>query len=417
MAERRQAPRVFYGWPMLVGLSAAQIVSWGVLYYGFPVFIRPIELEMGWTRAQVTGAFSLALLVSGLAALPIGHWLDARGARGLMTAGSVLGALLLALFATTRSLLGLYLVWAGLGLVMAMVLYEPAFAVVAAWFVRHRDRAFTVLTLFGGLASTLMVPVTTWLLSLHGWRGAVSALAAILACTTVPLHGLLLRRDPAALGLRPDGDGHPELGAPEPDVAAAGLAPVISEPRFWTLTAALALASLVTVATSVHLIPYLIESGTSAATAGLLLGLTGLMQLPGRLMFVRIRRNLGWQWTAAAVFAMQAAALVVLALTTRRPGLALFACLFGVGNGISTLVRASTLAELYGPGLYGRVGGIVSLFTTLGRASGPFLASLLYVRFGGYAPTFASLVVVLLVSTGLVLVPWRLPASVARAQA
>jgi MFS family permease len=331
-----------------------------------------------------------------------------------MTAGSVLGSVLLALFATTRSLLGLYVVWLGLGLVMAMVLYEPAFAVVTAWFVRHRDRAFTVLTLFGGLASTLMVPVATWLLSVYGWRGAVLRLAAILACITLPLHGLLLRRDPAALGLHPDGDEHPTTAAAEPRLdAAAGLAEVIAEPRFRALTAALTLASLVTVATSVHVIPYLIEGGTSAATAGVLLGLTGLMQLPGRLMFGPIRRSLGWQWTAAAVFVMQAAALVVLACTTSRAGLALFVCLFGVGNGSSTLVRASTLAELYGPDRYGRVGGIVSLFTTLGRASGPFLASLLYVRFGGYPHAFGSLVVVLLTATSLVLVPWRLSASVA----
>ena len=80
---------------MLVGLSVAETLSWGVLYYSFSVFIRPIEREMGWSRTQVTGAFSLALLVAGLAAMPVGHWVDARGARGLMTSGSVLGALLL----------------------------------------------------------------------------------------------------------------------------------------------------------------------------------------------------------------------------------------------------------------------------------------------------------------------------------
>jgi MFS family permease len=393
---------------MLIGLSTAQTLSWGIVYYCFSVFIQPIELEMGWTRTQVTGAFSLALLVSGLAAVPVGHWLDAHGARGLMTCGSVLGSLLLATFATIQSLEGLYAVWFGLGAVMAMVLYEPAFAVVATWFVRHRDRALTVLTLFGGLASTVMVPIATWLVQRQGWRGAALSLAALLACTTIPLHALLLRKDPASLGLRPDGDDPAVVGGQEPPPAeSAGFGAVLKEPRFRALTAALALASLVTVAAGVHLIPYLTGEGTSAATAALVLGLTGLMQLPGRLIFGPVRRHLGWQWMAAAVFVSQALALMVLALMPSRPGLVLFVCLFGVSNGIVTLVRASTLAELYGRERYGRVGGIVSLFNTVGRAGGPFLTSLLYVEFGSYGYAFISLVVLLLLATALVLTPWK----------
>lgn len=393
---------------MLIGLSTAETLSWGIVYYCFSVFIQPIEREMGWTRTQVTGAFSLALLVSGLAAVPVGHWLDARGARGLMTFGSVLGSLLLASFATIQSLEGLYMVWLGLGAVMAMVLYEPAFAVVATWFVRHRDRALTVLTLFGGLASTVMVPIAAWLVQHQGWRGAALSLAALLACTTIPLHALLLRKDPASLGLRPDGDDPAVVGGQEPPPAAsAGFGAVLKEPRFRALTAALALASLVTVAAVVHLIPYLTGEGTSAATAALVLGLTGLLQLPGRLIFGPVRRHLGWQWIAAAAFVSQALALVVLALMPSRPGLVFFVCLFGVSNGIVTLVRASTLAELYGRETYGRVGGIVSLFNTVGRAGGPFLASLLYVEFGGYGYAFISLVVLLLLATALVLTPWK----------
>ena len=100
---------------MLVGLSVAEMISWGVLYYAFSVFIRPMESELGWSRAQVTGAFSLALLVAGLAAIPIGHWLDARGPRALMTGGSVLATVLLLAWSRVESLAAFYAIWAGLG--------------------------------------------------------------------------------------------------------------------------------------------------------------------------------------------------------------------------------------------------------------------------------------------------------------
>jgi MFS family permease len=396
---------------MLVGLSAAETISWGILYYSFPVFIRPMEAELGWSRAQVTGAFSLALLAAGLAALPVGHWLDARGARGLMTAGSVLASLLLVAFSRATTLPELYAAWAGLGVAMAMVLYEPAFAVVATWFDRHRDRALTVLTVFGGLASALAVPFATWLLAVQGWRGAVRTLAGLLACTTIPLHGLLLRRQPADVGQRPDGGAAPAESRPRvPRADRARLGPVLAEGRFWSLTAAFTLAGLVTVATTVHVIPCLTGRGVSSAASGAVLGLIGLMQLPGRLVLGPIRRRLAWPWATAAVFLVQAASVAILAVAAGGGWLVAFACLFGAANGMATLLRASVLAELYGAARYGRVGGVVSLLGTTGRALGPVAASLAYAATRSYPWVLGLLAGVLGLAALLVLVPWRGPA-------
>jgi MFS family permease len=397
--------RGFHGWRMLAGLSAAELVSWGILYYSFAALVRPVESDTGWSRTQVTGAFSLALLVSGLAAVPVGHWIDRRGTRALMTGGALFGAGSLALLSRVTSLPAWYATWAALGVVMAMVLYEPAFAVVATWFVRHRDRALTVLTVGAGLASTLVVPLATWLVAIQGWRGAVLTFAAVLACTTLPVHAFVLRNAPEDLGQHPDGDAVAPAVAPAP--RSEGIRVVLAEPRFWRLTVALTLASLVTVATTVHLIPCLTGRGLSPAQAGLALGATGLMQLPGRLVFGPIRRRLAWPLAMTAALALQASALVVLAVGSRLETVALFAGLFGLGSGIATLVRASTLAEIYGVTRYGRVGGVVSLCTTLGRSAGPVLGSIALAASGGYGTVLAALAGVLGVAIAIVLVPWH----------
>src|SRR5437867_7132441 len=84
----------FYGLAIVFALSLTETTSYGILYYAFSVFLPSIEKEMGWSRAQTTGAFSLALLLSGLAAIPAGRWLDRHGARVLMTLGSSLAAVL-----------------------------------------------------------------------------------------------------------------------------------------------------------------------------------------------------------------------------------------------------------------------------------------------------------------------------------
>src|SRR2546425_7558830 len=86
--------RVYYGWSVVAALCVTETVTWGIVYYGYPVFLRPMEEALGASRVAVTGAFSLGLAVAALAAVPVGRWLDRRGPRGLMTLGSCLGTVL-----------------------------------------------------------------------------------------------------------------------------------------------------------------------------------------------------------------------------------------------------------------------------------------------------------------------------------
>jgi MFS family permease len=394
-ASRR---RLYYGWPMLAGLSFAETVSWGIVYYAFSVFIRPMEIELGWSRAQVTGAFSLALLVGGVAALPVGHWLDAHGPRALMTAGSVAAAVLLIAWSRVESILGFYLVWAGLGLAMAAILYEPAFAIVAAWFVRHRHRALTILTVCAGLASTIFVPLAGWLLVCQGWRSAVVTLAAILAATTVPIHALLLRRSPRAIGLGVDGDEPDPLvvpSGPPPTPPAGAIRAALGGRAFWMLTSAVVLSGLAAVATVVHLIPFLLGRHVPLSTAALAAGGVGMMQLPGRLFYAPIRRRLSIVGATATVLLVQAFALAWLPMVRGRIGLAVFVVAFGMGNGAATLVRATGIGELFEPDVYGRIGGLIAFFTAVARASGPIAAALAYQQLGSYGAVFWSLAALL----------------------
>jgi MFS family permease len=309
---------------------------------------------------------------------------------------------MLLLFALSRveTLPAFYCVWMALGLIMSMVLYEPAFAVVATWFDRERNRALTILTVFGGLACTVLVPLTTWLVETHGWRTAAARLALLLGITTIPLHALFLRRHPSAVGQRPDGD--PEIRAAAEVLSQGGLSQVLSEGRFWRLTGAFTMASVVTAAISVHLISYLTSSGLSPAVAASALAGIGLMQLPGRLFFEPVRRRLSWPWAAGIVFALQALAALVLMRATSPGLLAVFVCLYGLTNGAATILRASGFAEQFGAARYGRVSGLAALFAALGRAAGPVAASMMVVAWG-YEPTFIAFGTLLAVGGGLLL--------------
>lgn len=396
-------PRMFYGWVLVGTLAVTETVSYGVLQYVFPVFLAPMEAELGWSRTAMTGAFSLAALVAGFAALPAGRWVDRHGARGLMAAGSVLATLLVLGWARVESLAAFYALWIGMGAAMAAVLYEPAFAVLATWFDRLRGRALTALTFAAGFASVIFVPLATWLVQAYGWRTALAWLAAILgACTILP-HALLLRRRPRDLGLEPDGGasgGTDEMG---PALRGVRALQAIRSASFRRLAAAFALSTFATTALAVHLIPLLLERGHSPAFAGAAMGAVGLIALPGRLVFT----PLGTRWSrpavTSAIFILQALGVAALLAGRGTAGVWAAVALFGAGFGAVTPARAALVAEFYGPLEYGRIGGAMAAFLALARAAAPVGASVLYVLGGGYTPVLWILMMASLAAAGAVL--------------
>jgi MFS family permease len=377
---RARRARVYYGWIVVTVLSITETITWGIVYYGYPVFLRPMEETLGASRVAVTGAFSLGLAVSALSAVPVGRWLDRRGPRGLMTAGSCLATVLCLAWARVDSLVALYAVWLGLGFAMAATLYEPAFAAVVSWFATQgRDRALLILTLVAGLASTIFMPIEAWLLARFGWRTAVTLLAAFMGATTIPLHALVLRRAPLA----PEAPGAARASGGSFTLGAAARTPV-----FWVLAIAFVVGNFATVSVTVHLIPYLAARGYQPAVVAMMIGWMGAMQLPGRLFFAPVAAWLGARWVAAGVFAAQAAALTQLPLVAMLPTLVPFVVMFGAANGMSTLARASSIAQIFGARHYGAISGAVALGANGARAIGPVGASLLVVALGSYERVF-----------------------------
>jgi len=395
--DRNTAPRLYYGWLIAGALAVTETVSWGVVYYSFSVFLLPMETELGASRAQLSFAFSLALLLSGVAAVPVGRWIDRHGARRLMTAGSLLAAALVWAWSRASMLPQLYLVFAGLGLAMAAVLYDPAFAVLAVWFDRRRRRAMTLLTLVAGLASTIFVPLASGLLERLGWRSALAVLALMLLVFTAPLHALVLRRRPEDLGLAPDGakSPHPAHHSPAQTAHQAPVG-VARSASFWLLTAAFVLGSGVSVAAGVHFIPYLLEQGHPAAVAASLAGAIGLMQLPGRIVFAPLGRLLPRRWLSAGMLALQGGSVLLLAGTPSLGRLVGFVVVFGMANGMLTLARATTVAELYGSAHYGRISGLMAFWITLARAGGPSAVALAHAVAGQrYEPALVGMAAVM----------------------
>lgn len=384
MQNDKPHARSYYGWYIAITLAITETISWGIIYYAFTVFITPMEAELGWSRTQLTGGFSLALLIAGAMAFPVGTWIDKHGARGLMTIGSIFASLLMVAWSQVTDLTQFYLIWIGLGVCASAVLYEPAFAVMAIWFARRRSTALAIITFAAGLASTIFVPLSDFLLGRFGWRMSVLILGIFLAVITVPLHALILRRRPADLGLLPDGEAATD--APHRVVVNRSLSEALHSRFFWLITLAFSLAGLAHSAIRVHFIPFLIEAGISNSTAALASGSIGLMQVAGRLVFAPLdMRFSGWVMVNG-VFALQTTAMLVLLMGASPLLIGVFIVIFGTSYGALTLARASIIAERFGSAHYGRISSVMVLFLTLAGVSAPVGASIMYDHFGSYQP-------------------------------
>ena len=395
--------RPYYGWILAVVLGCTETVSWGVLYYAFSVLIAPMTAEMGWSRAQVSGALSVMLVVSGLAGLGVGRWLDEHGPRLLMTAGSIVAVPLVIAWSQVRDLFSLYVIWVCIGVAFAAVNYGPAFATMIVWFRRDRSRALTLVTLVAGFSSTVFVPLAAWLVSVQGWRGALVTLAVTLAVLTIAPHALLLRRRPHDLGVGVDGDplqtgGGVTTATPEP---SASLGEALRHPTFGWLALAFALYAL-GIGVPVHLVAYLGDHGYSLAFAAAAAGGIGAAQVLGRLLFAPLERRLAPRTVSLLIYVGQPIALLILLFIPSAVGVVAFVILFGAARGAETLVRSTIIAGLYGPRRIASIAAALTLATTITQAISPVSLGAVFDRVGSYLPGFWALVALSAVAAGAV---------------
>ena len=353
-------------WGIAGALAVTETVSYGILYYAFAAFLVPMQRELGFSAAQLTGAFSLALLVAAGVGILVGRHLDRHAPRAVMTGGSVAGVLLVLAWSQVESLAAFYAVWVAIGVVMAMVLYEVAFTVLAKAFPEpgERRRAMTAMTLVAALASFIFLPLSQALIDGYGWRDALIVLAVILGVMTVPLHAIALRLPPA----------HTPAAPTVSDVRAGD---ALRSRSFWLLSTAFFLASLAAIAMMVFSIPFLLDRGHGAAFAAFAVGLVGLSQIPGRVVFGPLAARLPRPQATAGVFLLIAAGVALVVSADATWAVVAGLVLLGMGNGMATLSRATAIADLYGGHAYGTIGAVAASMSTVARAGGPIAAAVL----------------------------------------
>ena len=392
----------------VAAVSFAQLVSWGSLFYTFSLLMPGLEADLGLSRITVSSAFSAALLASGVAGVAVGQWIQAGHGRVVMCAGSLLAGLLLIAHAFIDQAWMLHAIWIGLGLAMGAVFYEPIFAITIRRWPNDYRRPIIHITFLGGLASTAFIPLGAVLIDQLGWRQTCLVLAGFHLLICLPIHWFMLRETSATTSgtsTSPASDTASDTaskapsgaapGAPSTREASAGpsLTQLAWSKAFLLITAAMVATSAVSSALSAHMVPMLAERGLPMAWAVAVPASIGIMQVVGRLLLLLLEGRLEPRKLDVAILLATPAALLVLAIGGHSVVAALaFACVYGLGNGLITIVKATAIAAYVNRERVAQLAGLQTLPVAAAKAAGPVLMAALWSLQDDYGPAVLTLI-------------------------
>ncbi len=362
----------------ITGLGIGQVISWGTLYYSFPLIAQAMGQELGWSKAELYGAATLGLALAGLVAYPVGAGIDAGYGRLIMAGGSVLAGLLFMLWAHADGMALFYVAVAGIGAMQAATLYDPAFAVIARRVGASQARAgITALTLWGGFASTVFIPLVQLLIDTVGWRDTLMILGAINVFVSAAVNFAVI--DPRADAPVPATRGIGETPGP------SALAEALRQPAFWALALSFTAYAVMFSGFTFHAYPLLIERGFDTHTVVTAIAVIGPAQVAGRIAIWVFAPRAPMRIVGALTVAVFP--LAFLALEFMPPdfiGVALFGVVFGAVNGITTIVRGLVVPEMLTRRAYGAVNGAMAVPATVARALAPVGLAMLWAATGSY---------------------------------
>jgi predicted MFS family arabinose efflux permease len=407
MAQHAQAPaQAALAHGLITALGVGQICSWGSLYYSFPQIAEAMGVEQGWSKPELYGAATLGLLLAALLAYPVGVAVDRGYGRAVMGGASLAAAALLALWSQVQSLTTFYVLAAGIGGLQAATLYEPAFAVLARRMgAQHSRRGITALTLWGGFASTVFIPLVHAGIEHWGWRDTLMMLAAVNAVVCAGVYYGFIR---ASLDVRPDSTltaGAQRLM----DRSAIHIA--LRNPVFWLLMIAMVGYAGMFSAFTFHMYPMLLEFGLDGNQVVQTIAMIGPAQVFGRILMGTFGGRSSVRAVGVAVVALFPIAFGALALGPFGFTLAAGVCIvYGAANGVFTIVRGMAVPEMLSRHAYGALNGILAVPSTLARAGAPLAAAAVWSWSASYGLVLVGIIAAALTLAG----GFRLAASASR---
>ena len=359
-----------------IGLGVTQIMGYGTLMYAYAVLLPHMASDLDLSLSQIFGVLSAGLLFGGIFSPLSGQLTDRFGGRWIMAGGSVVAGLSLVAMSQVTSWPQLFvtiLLAEGAGM---FVLYNVAFASVARLDLKvPAQRSISIITLFGGVASTIFWPLTLTLYNAYGWQMTWVLLGSAYMVISLPIHLLALRGNERDLKTV---DEVQDAAWPELQGAAR------KRGMIWMVISFIFSGYLMGAVMTLW-VTNVQDLGHTAAMAALAGAVIGPFKTIGRFLEMLITRNMHPLNTYFLALSFQIGGFfVILCAGFTVPGILLAAAIYGMGDGIKTIARGTLPLALFGHKGYGTRLGWIASVTMATNATAPFVFAWVTQIFGGW---------------------------------
>ncbi|MFC1912227.1 MFS transporter [Chloroflexota bacterium] len=376
----------FYGYNIVTAGFGIQAIGVGI-FVAFGIFFKPLLIDFEWSRAVLSGAQSLALLIAGILAILIGRLSDRLDPRIVMSIAAFFFGLGLMLMSGLNHVWQLFLFYGvifGIGLSAIDII---ALSTTARWFVRRRG-IMTGIVKVGTGAGQLVIPlVASLLIAGYGWRASYVIIGAA-AMVLLVFIGQLLRRDPAQMGLLPDGIKRLRTQSSKLAETAFYMREALRTRQLWTIWFTFLTTMFCLLTIMVHIVPHVTDIGISSTTAAGILSAIGGISMVGRFVTGVAIDRIGSRLSMIICLILLILALLWLQLAGELWMFYLFAVVYGFAHGGLYTVVSPIVAEYFGIRSHGALFGIVNFSTMAGGAVGPIIAGHIFDTAGSYSLAF-----------------------------
>jgi len=379
-------PKFFYGYIIVMAAFLATAVIIGT-HVTFGVFLSSLLVEFGWTRAMTSGAFTLSMILEGVAGIVAGRLTDRFGPRIVMVGCGFclgLGYLLMSQISVIWQLYLFLGVMIGTGMSGAIV---PLVSTVAKWFVRRRG-VMTGIVLAGTSAGIMIIPLLAGrLISAYGWRTSYIVLGIIVLISVI-LAAQFLRRDPTRMRLLPYGANEVKEESSYQRATGFSLQQAIHTKQLWFLCVMYFIALFCQLSILVHIVIHITGMGFSAASAASILSIIGGASVVGGIMMGNIADRIGYGPSLIICFVLTAITSFWLMVAREMWMLYLVTAIWGFATAGMVALFSPIGAQLFGLNSHGAIFGVVNLTGTIGGATGPVLIGHIFDTTGSYQVAF-----------------------------
>ncbi|MBI1777480.1 MAG: MFS transporter [Proteobacteria bacterium] len=367
--------KFFYGWVIVAVGALMTCVAIGSMF-SLAVYLQPMSVETGWSRAGISSAMTLDFITMGIAAFGWGAVSDRFGPRVVVLSGAALLGLGLVLASRARSLDEFRLIYGIIVGLAAGAFFAPMIALASTWFEENRSLAVSLVSAGMGVAPMTISPIARWLISAYDWRTAMMAIG-IGAWTLLLPAALLVRRPPAAA-----------VGAAAKTAAAGPVmtaAQALKSPQFLVLALTFGACCAAHSGPIFHMVSYAIGCGIPAMAAVSIYSLEGLSGLGGRLLLGLLGDRFGAKPVLIGGLIVQTLAIGAYLYVSQLGEFYALSVVFGTAYGGVMPLYAVLAREYFGPRIMATVFGAATMVSALGMAFGPLAGGWLFDSFNSYA--------------------------------